>query len=512
MPSSLLLTLHGITKSFLDVKANDHVDLEVFRSEVHALLGENGAGKSTLMKILYGFYRADSGEVRLNNQPVQIGSPQDARRLRIGMVFQDFILIPALSVAENIGLFLPDLPPVLNKARLFNRIDEISSRYGLQVDPSVPVSHLSIGERQKVEILKLLMGDAQILILDEPTRSLAPHEVEGLFRVFGNLRRDGYAVIFITHKLREVLACSDRITVMRRGKVTGRLSTSEATEDGLVSMMFGKILSEPTHRKGEGPGEEAQPILELKHVSTRREEQGMGLGEIDLTIMPGEIVGIAGVSGNGQKEMGDMVLGLEKCSAGRKYLWGQDATFWSVARIRSAGVAFIPEDPLGMAAVGGLTVEENLALANTGKYSLWGGLSMNWKSVRADLMRSLENLGFELPASDKALGTLSGGNVQRMILAREMALNPRLILAFYPTRGLDVQSAVRARDLLLASRNRGAGVLLISEDLGELFSLSDRLLVLFHGKIVGTGTPNELTMKEVGYLMTGSRGNDGGSS
>ena len=508
-PFSPLLALRGMTKSFPGVMANDHVDLEISSGEVHALLGENGAGKSTLMKILYGFYRADSGEIRLNGQLIQIRSPQDARRFRIGMVFQDFILIPALSVAENIALFLPNLPPILDKLRMIRRIEEISKRYDLQVDPSAPVWQLSVGERQKVEVLKLLLADAQILILDEPTRNLAPHEVEGLFRVFANLRRDGYAVIFITHKLKEVLVCVDRITVMRRGQVTGTLTVSEATEDGLVSLMFGKAISESMCRLGESPRENLQPLLELKKVSTRTEGQATGLEEINLTILPGEIVGVAGVSGNGQKELGDVVLGLERCFSGVKYLWGQNATYWSVARIRSSGVAFIPEDPLGMAAVAGLTVEENMALSNTRRYARQGGLSMDWKSVRDDLEQSLKRLGFEIPPLDKPVGALSGGNIQRMILAREMAGNPKLILAFYPTRGLDVQGTIAARDLLMASRNTGAGVLLISEDLGELFSLSDRLVVLFRGRIVGTGTPHELTINEVGYLMTGSRGEHG---
>jgi simple sugar transport system ATP-binding protein len=316
-------------------------------------------------------------------------------------------------------------------------------------------------------------------------------------------------VVFITHKLKEVLACADRITVMRRGQVTGTLNVSEATEDELVSLMFGKAISESMRRLGESPRENLQPLLELKKVSTRTEGQATGLEEINLTILPGEIVGVAGVSGNGQKELGDVVLGLERCLSGVKYLWGQNATYWSVARIRSSGVAFIPEDPLGMAAVAGLTVEENMALGNTRRYARRGGLSMDWKSVRDDLEQSIKRLGFEIPALDKPVGALSGGNIQRMILAREMAGNPKLILAFYPTRGLDVQSAIAARDLLMASRNAGAGVLLISEDLGELFSLSDRLVVLFRGRIVGTGKPHELTLNEVGYLMTGIRGEDG---
>ncbi len=496
-----LAVMRGITKVFPTVVANHRVDFDAYGGEVHALLGENGAGKSTLVKILYGFYRADAGEVRLNGSPVELRSPHDARRRGIGMVFQNFTLIPALTVVENIALFLPHLPVVLDQGQIARWIEEVSQRYGLVVDPWAPVRQLSVGEQQKVEVLKLLLAEARILILDEPTRVLAPHEVDGLFEIFGHLRRDGYAIVFITHKLQEVLACADRITVMRRGVVAGTLLRARATEDGLVSLMFGEAPPGLGTRRMTGPSLEAVPLLELRQVSTRG--AGVGLRDVTLAVRPGEIVGVAGVSGNGQRELGDVILGLIPCSHGVKVLSGQDTTHWPVSRMRDSGVAFIPEEPLVMAMVPGLTVLENMALGDTQKYARCLGFSMDWEAVHRDLTESLHRLSLEdLPARAPA-GTLSGGNLQRLSLVRELSRDPRLIVALYPTRGLDVPSATAARGRLLAARDRGAGVLLISEDLGELFSLSDRMVVLHRGRIAGTFVPQETTINEVGRLMTG---------
>ena len=498
------ISLRGITKSFLGVLANDHINLDIYSSEIHTLLGENGAGKSTLVKILYGYYRADSGEIILNGHPVTIHSPYDARGIHIGMVFQEFNLIPAFSVAENIALFLPDLKSVFNLKDINRRIIEFSERYNLQVDPQAMVSQLSIGEQQKVEILKLLLSDARLLILDEPTRVLAPHEVQALLNVLFSLRKDGYAIFLITHKMKEVLECADRITVLRAGRLAGSMLRAEASEEKLVSMMFEKEVSKLRIRRKPTLKEVKTPILELQGVGSRGEGAETSLKGIDLKIFPGEIVGIAGVSGNGQKELGDLVLGITKCTYGSKLLFGQDCTQRSTQMIRRSGVGFIPENPHLMASVPFMSTLENLVLTNTWRYARLGGLSMDWQAVKMDYEATMKKMGytFSLYAPAKSL---SGGNLQRMVIVREMAHDPQLIVASYLTRGLDVQSTIAARQALIQAREAGAGVLLISEDLEELFTLSDRLIVLYAGKIAGTFKPDETNINQVGHLMTGSK-------
>lgn len=504
-PNQPLLSMRGITKRFQNVVANDHIDLDVYTGEIHALLGENGAGKSTLMKILYGFYRADSGDLTLQGKSILIHSPYDARRFQIGMVFQNLNLIPAMTVAENIALFLQDLPSVYQPRLINKKIEEFSKQYGLEVNPNAVVSQLAIGEQQKVEILKLLLSDARLLILDEPTRVLAPHEIEALFEILNKLRKDGYSFILITHKLKEVLKCADRITVLRGGRVAGSLLKREATEEQLVGLMFEKPIKTHINRQITSQAQTENPLLELRAVETRGEGAATSLKGIDLAIFPGEIVGVAGVSGNGQKELGDLVLGMERITKGKKILFGQDATRFSTGSLRKAGISFIPENPFSMATVPFMTVLENMALTNTWRYSVYGGLKVDWSSVRSDLESALAKFGFSFSPYTLAR-SLSGGNLQRLIIAREMAHQPKLIVASYPTSGLDVQSAMIARQALIQARDSGAGVLLISEDLDELFTISDRLVVLHGGNIVGEFKPEETDTYTVGHLMTGSKG------
>jgi ABC-type uncharacterized transport system ATPase subunit len=502
--AQVLVETRGLSKRYGAVHANDGVDFRLRGGEVHALLGENGAGKSTLSKILYGFARPDAGEILLDGRPVELRTPRDARSHGIGMVFQNFTLVPALSVLENIELFLTDLPRVPDAWAVSTRIGALAVRFGLTVDLSAPVRQLSVGDQQKVEILKLLMANARVLILDEPTRVLALHEVEALFRVFGALKAEGYAILFITHKLREVIRCADRITVMRKGRIAGNLDASQADVETLVAMMFGE-------RPAQEPGPERPvarpigeaPILELRGASSLSSGHEIALKSLDVAVSPGEIVGVAGVSGSGQKELGDLALGLRPLATGTKTFRGEDASSWSIARMREAGLAFIPEDALAMAAVPGMSVRENLSLGAGRRYHK--GVGLDWQRLESAMKASFEALSFPVPPLNPPVATLSGGNVQRVVLARELAHDPKLVLALYPTRGLDFRSAASVRELLRRACDRGSGVLLISEDLDELAEMADRLLVLFAGAVVGEFPRGAWRPEEVGLLMTGAK-------
>jgi general nucleoside transport system ATP-binding protein len=494
-----ILAATGVVKRFGGLVANDVERFAVRPGEVVALLGENGAGKSTLAKILYGYYAADAGEIRVDGSSVKIASPQDARALGIGMVFQTFTLIPALSVLENVALFQKDLPAIVPRDDILARMRACAERFRLAVDPWMPAGKLAVGDQQKVEILKQLVAGARVLILDEPTKVLAPQESAGLFATIADMRAAGLGVVLITHKLREVLACADRIVVMRQGRVAGELDRREATEAKLLTLMFGDSFVPVQPRHDRMRQDVGDIVLELVNVSTA----GMpsALRNLSLELHAGEIVGVAGVSGNGQRELGDLILGLLRPQSGTKRLWGQDASRWPVARLRRMGVAAIPDDPLAHACIPSMTVRENLVLGGGGRYH--DGLGTDWNAVDADMQRSFTRLGFPRPCFAALAATLSGGNLQRVILARELAHEPKLIVALYPTRGLDARSTMTVRTLLGDARDRGAAVLVVSEDLDELFELSDRLLVLNHGTIAGEVAPEDFKAELVGPLMVG---------
>lgn len=493
------LAARGIVKRFGPLLAVDHADFEL-RPGVHALLGENGAGKSTLVKILYGYLRADEGEIAIGGKRVDIGSPADARRLGIGLVFQQFTLIPALTVAENIALFLPGLSRVLRFDDIAARITEVSKRYGLFVDPARKVGTLSLPEQQRVEILRVLLSGARILIFDEPTSVLPAQEIDALFDVLRRLRDDGYPIVLITHKLPEVFAIADTVTVMRRGAVVDTLAIGEVSEESLVRLMFGE--TPPTVERSAAAVRGTEPELRLTAVTSAG--PGRPLVDLDLSLTPGEIVGVAGVSGNGQTELGDVIVGVTRVVRGTRFLFGEDATGWSVRRIRDAGVGFIPENAGGLELIWNMTLEENVALGSIGRFSRRGGLSIDWDAVRADLGSEFAELGLHLPDPKRRAGQLSGGNVQRFAVARELARNPKLLVALYPTRGLDVPTAAAVQQLLLAARDRGTAILLVSQDLTELRRLADRILVLRDARVVADLQPDEADAYRIGALMTGA--------
>ena len=498
------LRLEGITKSFPGVVANCGINLDVGRGEIHAVLGENGAGKSTLMKVLYGFWQPDAGTISVDGKRLDLRSPSDAIRAGIGMVFQSFMLIPAFSVAENIALTLPGSGVLLSVSAIRARLREFGSRYGLSVDADAKVWQLSVGEQQRVEIVKLLVSGARVLILDEPTSVLAPHEVTKLFEILQTLRRDGYTILFVTHKLNEVMAIADRITVLRKGSVVGTLPRAGATLPDLVDMLLGEreLRAGSFERRDHEPGGRA--VLELHDLSVRSDRGRTGLARVSLRVCAGEIVGVAGVTGNGQTELGEAILGLRRPAGGRVVLDGVDVTRRSTAAILAQGVACIPEDPLRMGVAPGLTIAENMVLDERARYMPFGGLLTDWRAIRREIELRVENFGIAIPRLSVPVGTLSGGNVQRLLLLRALARKPRLLVAFYPTRGLDIAATRMAQELLMVSRNGGAATLLISEDLDELFALSDRLVVLSRGAVAGSFRPGEVETVDVGLLMTGA--------
>jgi simple sugar transport system ATP-binding protein len=503
MSEAPVLELRGITKRFPGVLANDRIDFDLRRGEVHALLGENGAGKSTLMNILYGLYRPDGGEILLDRQPVEIDSPRTAIDHGIGMVHQHFMLIPVMTVAENIVLAAePRAGKVfLDIAAARARVAELAAQFSFAIDPDARIESISVGQQQRVEILKALYRRADVLILDEPTAVLTPQESQELFAILDGLRREGMSIIFISHKLNEVLEIADRITVLRRGRKIETLPAAGATEPELARLMVGREVLLEVEKAPASPGEPLLQVEELRVLDDRGLEAVRGLS---LEVRAGEILGVAGVDGNGQSELIDAIAGLRKAVSGRIRLLGRDVTHASAAERLDAGLGHIPEDRQRRGLVLDFTIAENIALHDYDKppYARAG-----WTSPRRMVERARALIGeFDVRGGgpETPARALSGGNQQKVILAREVARGPSVLLAAQPTRGLDVGAIEFIHRRLVRERDAGRAILLVSFELDEILSLADRIVVLYEGRIVGEWAPG-VSEQELGIAMTGGR-------
>ena len=500
MVDAPLLELEGITKQFPGVLANDRIDLDLRKGEVHALLGENGAGKSSLMNILYGLYHPDEGEIRVNGEPIRISSPRDAIDRGIGMVHQHFMLIPVMTVAENIVLATePRTGPFIDMEGAKQRVRDLSKRYGLAVDPDAKIQAITVAQQQRVEILKALYRGARILILDEPTAVLTPQESQELFEIIRSLKEQGESVIFITHKLNEVLEIADRISVLRRGKRVDTVPREGATEEALARLMVGREVLLRVQKKPAEPGEVLLQVEGLQVFDDRGLEACRGVG---FEVRRNEIVGIAGVDGNGQSELIDALTGLRKPAAGRITVLGKDITGASTDDRLHEGLGHIPEDRQRRGLVLDFTLAENIALHDfdVAPYSRLGWLYP--RRMVANARRLLQEFDVRGGGPQTAASSLSGGNQQKVILAREVSRAPQVLIAAQPTRGLDVGAIEFIHRRLIEQRDAGRGILLVSFELDEILSLSDRILVIYEGRIVGEYTP-DVSEEELGIAMTG---------
>ncbi|MEY2532592.1 MAG: ral nucleoside transport system ATP-binding protein [bacterium] len=495
------LETRGLSKRFGDIQANDGIDLQLRAGEIHAILGENGAGKSVLAKTLYGVGRPDGGTILRDGDEVVVDSPAKARALGIGLVFQDFRLIPALSVLENVLLSLPTGGMRLQRRVVTTQIGHAAERYGLKIRPRARIRDLSMGERQQVEILKLLLSGARVMILDEPTSLLAPQEVDALGRVLRELREEGLALALITHKLVDVRAMCDRVTVLRGGVVQVRGLDPAGLDDAkLVEAVVGRHLPQiRTHPRQPAP--DATPALQAVGIDVEAEKGRLALSGVSLMVARGEIVGVAGVSGSGQRELADVALGLRRIRAGTLAVLGHDVSDGRPAKVLGAGAAGVSEDPLATDVVRGLTVTEHMALSRL--VLRRRGLGYDWRALERQVAELPETHILKIADGARLVSTLSGGNVQRVMLCRAFAREPGFIVAAYPTRGLDLANVMAAQELLLRHARAGAGVLLMSEDLDELFLLSDRIVVLHAGRVVASVDPDATERRDVGSLMLG---------
>lgn len=496
-----LVQMTNITKRFGSVVANDDVTFGAARGEVHALLGENGAGKSTLMSVLAGLYHPDSGAILINGEPVRFHSPRDSIAHGIGMVYQHFMLVGSLTVAENCMLGGRGSRLKLDTSRVETDLTELSKRYGLHVDPRARIWQLSVGEQQRVEILRLLYYGAQILVFDEPTAVLTPQESEALVKTLRHMASQGFSIIFISHKLDEVLAVADRITVLRRGRVISTVDAETTDKRTLARLMVGREVLLDVEREPCKPG---STVLEVRGLSARNDRGLPALQDVNLQVCEGEILGIAGVAGNGQRELAETITGLRAPRSGKVLMSGKDITGCSPREVVEAGIAHIPEDRAGTGLVSALDLTDNLILKDYAHPPIARGPFIDGRASDVFAEKLLQDYNVVSAGAHQKASLLSGGNQQKLLLARELSGQPKLIVAVHPTRGVDIGATEAIRQLLLDQRSRGAGVLLISEDLDELLALSDRIAVLYEGRVMGTVDARTADVEHLGMMMAGT--------
>ncbi len=496
-----VIEMKGITKVFPGTVANDNIDFELLRGETHVLLGENGAGKTTLMNILYGLYKQEKGEIYVSGNLVNITTPNDAIKLGIGMVHQHFMLVHNFTITQNIVLGLEPkkgLKVDMNKAT--RDVKEISEKYGFAIDPNSVIEDISVGQQQKVEILKALYRGAEILILDEPTAVLTPQEIKELEIIIRNLEKEGKSVILITHKLKEVMSMSDRVTIIRRGKVTGTVKTKETSIDELAELMVGRKVNLTVEKK---PAVIKGEVLKLEDLCASDQRGLPAVDNLKLTVYGGEILGIAGVDGNGQSEFLEVLTGLRKPKSGRITLDGKDIYGKTPREIMSAGVGHIPEDRHKRGLILTYSLFENSVLGIHKNAPFSKGIVMNYKEIKKHCEDLITEFDVRTPNSDVNASSLSGGNQQKLIAAREISKNPELLIAAQPTRGLDVGAIEYIHKRLVAERDKGKAVLLVSLELDEILALSDRIAVMYDGKIVAILDRKDATEQKLGILMAG---------
>lgn len=496
-----IIEMHGISKGFPGVIANDDISFRVYPGEIHALLGENGAGKSTLMSILAGLYRPDSGTIAVRGKQVRFKSPRDALGSGVGMIYQHFRLISNLTVAENIVLGAPGTSFKINRNQIENETRQLSEKFGLDVDPSAKINQLSLGEQQRVEILKMLYRGCDILIMDEPTTVLTPQEVEELFKILRLMAEQGKAVVLITHKLNEVVHIADYVTVLRKGKVVGDDRIENQNKKSLTSMMVAREVVYSEVNRERKPGE---TILEIKHLQVPGNQGNNAVKNVNLNVKSGEILAIAGVAGNGQRELVEAIAGLRIPSSGEILMEDEDIGCLNVRQRIKLGINVVPEDRMGTGLVPNLNVMDNAILRSYYSRDFRRGIFFNHKKIQAYSQKLVEDYNIFLSDISHPINYMSGGNLQKLLLGREISQKPRLLVAAYPVRGLDVAAAEAVFDLFLEERKKGTAILMVLEDLDDIFRLADRVGVMYDGQIKEVLDVESADIDKIGALMLGA--------